>query len=513
LLRNIASVGGLTLLSRLFGFVRDLLTAAILGAGPVADAFFFAFRLPNHFRALFAEGAFNVAFVPVFSATVVRGGKAWAVAFAGEVLSLLIWSQLALLVLALVLMPAIVSALPMGAGDVPGYADLVTELTRITFPYLTMIAVVALAGGILNGLGRFAAAAAAPILLNLCLIAALLALVPLTPTPGHALAWGLFAAGIAQFLFLAADLRRAAALPAMPLLPRLTPEVRAFFRALGPATLGAGLTQLSLFADTLIAQALPTGAQSALYYADRLNQLPLGVIGIAVGTVLLPDLAQRLGKGDVAGASGAQSRAIVVSLILTLPFVAAFVTIAEPIVSVLFEHGAFDAGATRHAALVLEAYAFGLPAFVVIRSLLPGFYARGDTATPVRVALVAVAGNLALKFALMAPLGTVGLALATAAGAWINLALLALLLRRRRHLALGPGTIRRMAGAIAAALGMAAILWAAENAGLLPGAGSDGRWPVIAVGLALCAGAAVFLLIAGATGAVRRADFRRSDRR
>lgn len=456
-LRNILSVGGLTLASRVLGFARDVITAALLGAGPVADAFFVAFRLPNHFRALMAEGAFNAAFVPMFSKRLIEDGRSRAQVFAEQVLALLVASQLVLLVIFEIIMPWFMRVFAPGFIDHPDKFDLAVLFTRITFPYLLFISIVSLTGALLNALGRFAAAAAAPILLNCCLILAQLVLTEFLPSSGHALSWGVLAAGLAQFLYLQWECHRAGMRLRLPR-PRLTPEVRAFLRILGPAALGAGVVQINLFVDTLIASFLPTGAISYLYYADRLNQLPLGVIGIAVGTVLLPEMSRQVKRGDDAAAAHSQNRAFELSLLFTLPATAAFLAAAQPIVSVLFQRQSFGPADAAATAVTLMAYAAGLPAFVLIRSLLPGFYAREDTATPVRIAVIAVLANIALKLMLMGLLQQVGLALATAASAWLNAALLALALRRRGRLVLDRRLTRSLAPLGAASIGMVIAL-------------------------------------------------------
>lgn len=513
MLRQIASVSGLTMVSRILGFIRDVLMAPLLGAGPVADAFFVAFRLPNHFRALFAEGAFNAAFVPLFSGTLVRDGRDAARHFAERLLSLMLIVQFALLALFLAIMPLFMHVFAPGFADEPAKFDLAVEFTRITFPYLLFITLVSLQGAMLNSLNRFAAAAAAPILMNLCLVGALLGLTPLLPTPGHALSWGVFLAGLVQFLYLARETARAG----MPLglrMPGLTPDIRRFLKVLGPAALGAGLTQISLFMDTLIASMLPTGTVSYLYYADRLNQLPLGVIGVAVGTVLLPRLSRQLRSGDVAGASYSQNRAIEITLILTLPAVAAFLSIALPLIEGLFRRGAFTDADARATAAVLQAYACGLPAFVLIRNLVPGFYAREDTATPVRIAVAAVAANVALKLALMGPLGAMGLALATSVSAWVNCLLLALVLQRRGHLSADAGLRRSLPRMLLASAGMAAVLLAAERWLTAP---VEGMVPLLGevAGLALLIALGLFsyLALVAATGVMRPSDLRRLLRR
>src|SRR6202142_2688774 len=314
MLGRIFTVGGFPLLSRITGFARDIALAAILGAGPVADAFFVALRLPNHFRAIFAEGAFNAAFVPAYARIREQSGPARAGLFADRVFTLLLASQIVLLAVALLFTPAVINVLAPGFARDPERFAVAVDLTRITFPYLLLITLVTLYGGILNALQRFAAAAAAPILLNLSLVVAL-ALAAFFPTAGHAAAWGVLVAGILEFLLVAADAKRVGAMTVLRW-PELDADVRRFFRALGPATLGSGGVQLALFADTIIASFLPTGALSALYYADRLNQFPIGVIGIAAGTVILPEMSRRIAAGDESGARHAQNRAVEFTLLL-----------------------------------------------------------------------------------------------------------------------------------------------------------------------------------------------------
>ena len=297
MIRHIFTVSSFTLLSRLTGFVRDVVLAAILGAGPIADAFFVAFRLPNHFRAIFAEGAFNAAFVPAYARIRQQGGADSAKIFADRIFTMLFASQVILLVAALAFMPQVVSLLAPGFTSDPVRYPIAVELTRITFPYLLPITLVTLYGGILNAISRFAAAAAAPILLNLSMIVTL-SLVVFFPSAGYAAAWGVLIAGLLQVLLLMGDAARAGVLASFRK-PTLDKDVRAFFRALGPAVLGSAGVQLALFADTILASFLAAGGVSALYCADRLNQLPIGVIGIAVGTVLLPDMARRIAAGEL----------------------------------------------------------------------------------------------------------------------------------------------------------------------------------------------------------------------
>ncbi len=345
---------------------------------------------------------------------------------------------------------------PGFSNDPERYA-LAVSLTRITFPYLLLITLVTLYGGILNALQRFAAAAAAPILLNLSIITALL-FAAFFPDAGHAAAWGVLISGVLQATLVGGDAWRMGALPVLRW-PDLDADVRQFFRALGPATVGSAGVQLALFADTIIASFLSAGAISALYYADRLNQLPIGVIGIAAGTVVLPEMARRVAAGDEAGAAGAQNRAFEFTLLLAVPCVAAFLVVPDLIMRALFMRGAFTDADSIAAGHTLAAYAFGLLPFVLIRSAVATFFSRGDTATPVKAALIAAAVNIGFKVLLMGPLAQVGLALATSIGAWINLGLV-FWFAHRAGLARFDERLRGSALKLAGAgLVLAAVLW------------------------------------------------------
>jgi putative peptidoglycan lipid II flippase len=422
MLDRILTVGGFTLLSRVTGFMRDIMLAAILGAGPVADAFFIALRLPNHFRAIFAEGAFNAAFVPAYARIRHQSGADPARLFADRVFTMLVAVEAVLLALALLFTPAVISLLAPGYREDPHRFAIAVELTRITFPYLLLVSLVTLYGGILNALQRFATPAAAPILLNLSMMATL-ALAAFFPSAGHAAAWGVFIAGCLEAAMVGADLARRDGLPTFRSLA-WDDDVRRFFRALGPATLGSAGTQIALFADTIIASFLAAGAVSALYYADRLNQLPIGVIGIAVGTVLLPEMASRIAVGDEAGARAAQDRAMELTLVLAIPCLVAFIVVPDLIMLALFSRGAFTVADASAAASTLAAYSIGLLPFVLLRAVSSTFLARGDTATPVKALLVSVVINVALKIMLMGHYAQVGLAFATSVGVWVNFVLL-----------------------------------------------------------------------------------------
>jgi putative peptidoglycan lipid II flippase len=461
MLGRIFTVGGYTLLSRLTGFARDIMLAAILGAGPVADAFFVAFRLPNHFRAIFAEGAFNAAFVPAYAHVHGEKGGEAARLFSDRVFTLLFFSQVVLLIAAWAFMPQAMSLLAPGFTHDSGQRELAIELTRITFPYLLLITLVTLYGGMLNVMHRFASAAAASIFLNLAMMMTL-AVAAFFPTAGHAAAWGVLISGFLQYFLLAGDLARHGGLPRFAPL-KLDEDIRAFFRAIGPATLGSMGTQVAMFADTIIATFLPAGALSALYYADRLNQLPIGVIGIAIGTVLLPEMSRRITAGDHAGAMEQQRRAFDFTLLFAVPFVAAFLAVPDVITRAMFARGAFTRGDAAAAGATLAAYAVGLIPFVLIRSAVATFYARKNTATPVKASLTGLAVNMGLKLLLMGSLAQVGLALATAVGAWINLLLVLGFAARAGHLELNRPLGHSLMKFAIAGVVLAATLWLAAR--------------------------------------------------
>jgi putative peptidoglycan lipid II flippase len=427
--RGLLSVGGFTLLSRLTGFARDLALGAILGAGAVADAFVVAFKLPNQFRAIFGEGAFNSAYVPTYSRVLTSEGDEEAKHFSSQICTLLLASQLVLLALAFAFTPSLVKLMAPGFEADPEKFALAVRLTRITFPYLMFITLVTLHSGTLNAHGRFAAAAFAPVLLNVAIVG-FLSVAYLFPNAGEAASWGVVASGAAQLILVAAAARRRGLLESLEW-PHLSADVRQFFRALLPAVIGSAGVQIAIFADTIIASLLPTGIVSSIYYAERLYQLPIGVIGVAAGTVLLPEMSRRLARGDEAGATLAQNRTIAISLALSAPFCVAFLQIPELVTRGAFLRGAFTAEAASNAAAVLAAYGLGLLPIVLIRSAVASFQSRGDTTTPMLVSLGAIAVNVALKLALYKTYGAVGLALATATGAWVNLGGLVLLARRR----------------------------------------------------------------------------------
>lgn len=508
LLRSIATVGGWTMSSRVLGFVRDVLIAQVLGAGQTADAFFIAFKFPNLFRRLFAEGAMNAAFVPMFAGRLERQGLAAARAFGADVAAMLTAWTLALTVLAMAGMPWLMTIQAAGfVSDAEKFA-LTVELARITFPYLLFMVLAAMMSGMLNSVGRFAAAAAAPVLLNVVLITALLLLhFGVARLPGHTLAIGVAVAGALQFVMLAVACRRAGILVPLPR-PKLTPGVRRLMILMTPGVLGAGAVQINVMVGDLLATLLAEGSVSYLYYADRVNQLPLGVIGVAVGIALLPLLSRQLRAGEEEAAMHSLNRALEVSMLLTVPAAVALVAMPWPIVTVLFERGAFDAATAIATADALRAFAIGLPAYVLIKALTPGFFAREDTATPVRVAVGSMILNVALAATLMQVLAHVGIALATAISAWVNAATLAWLLRRRGHFTADARLRRVMPRLLLASAVMGvAVYFAAEAATpWLTGPSVDRLGALLAL---VVGGAALFAALAQATGAADIRDLRR----
>lgn len=506
LLRSAATVGGFTLISRVLGFVRDQLIAFTLGTGAVAEAFFVAQRLPNLFRALFAEGAFNNAFVPLFAKRVEGEGEEKARAFAIEVFSVLLAWLVLFSAIAMIAMPLLIMVIAPGFRGDDARFDLAVDLTRICFPYLLFMSLTALQSGVLNSLNRFTAAAAAPILLNLVMIAsngiAWLLATGDTPTTGYIFAWGIFAAGIAQFGLLAVACRRAG-MPLVPRWPRLSPDVRQVILLSVPGIVSGGIMQINLVIATMIATTLE-GAVAYLYYADRLYQLPLGVIGVAIGVVLLPDLSRKLRAGNAAGALHSQNRALELSLFLTLPSAIALMAIPAPIIHTVFEHGAFTRADTLAVAPAVLAFAMGLPAFSMTKVFQPGFYAREDTRTPMRFAIISVVVNVAGSLVLSRYMGHVGIALATSLAAWVNAGLLAFTLSRRGDFAPDDRLRRRLLRIVASALAMGCLLLAGRwllSANFASGSGFlAAAWGLL---LLVAGGVASYAVLAHLTGAMR----------
>jgi len=511
LVRAVSAIGSMTMLSRVFGFARDILIANFLGAGTVADTFVVAFRFPNLFRRLFAEGAFAAAFVPMFSRSLEGEGEAAAKEFAGQAFSVLAAALFIFVCVVEVAMPWLMPYLAPGFDSVPGKMEMATVFSRIAFPYLLFISLVALQSGVLNAFGKFSAAAAAPVLLNITLIAALLGFGGSDEESGRALVWGVFAAGIVQFAWLAWHCRRAGVVLRLGM-PKLTDKVRTLGRRILPVVFGASLYQINLLIGTILATTISDGAVSYLYYADRVTQLPLGVVGIAVGTALLPMISRQLEAGDAEQANAAQNRGIEIALLLTVPAALALIVIPEPIIQVLFERGAFGADASRATAMALMAYAIGLPAYVGIRVFTPGYFAREDTATPVRIAALAMVVNVILNLVLMQPFGHVGIAMASSISAWLNIILLVVVLARRGHYAADARLISRLLGIAGASVVMAGALWFAA-AWAVPWLSATMIRQVTALALLVCGGLALYLLAARLFGVYSLAEIKATLRR
>ncbi len=517
LTRALGSVGGLTLASRILGLVRDSLFARFVGAGFASDAFLIAFRLPNMFRALFAEGAFSAAFIPMFNRKVADPdgtGLPDGIRFAENALSVLLPALIAFTAVIEIAAWPVTWLLTFGykGASAQEFAFIVT-LCRLTFPYLLLISLVSLLGGILNSLHRFWVAAAAPILLNVTLIAALLLFhhhEALFTARNQAIA--VTASGALQLLWLWWACRRAGVTLRLKR-PTLNPEVKRLLALIWPAAAGAGAVQINLVVSTaLAASLLGAGSVSYIYFADRLNQLPLGLIGIGLGTVLLPTISAQLGRGDDRAAMETQNRGLELALFLTLPATAALVVCGAPIVAALFQHGKFTAQDTLLTAQSLAAFSLGLPSYILVKVLTPGFYARHDTRTPVRFATISMVVNLVLNLAFIVPLAHVGPPLATAIASTVNVAMLWRALSRRGHFVADAQLARRAPRLLAAALLMGAVMWFA-NAPLAPyttGA-SLARWGAMFVLVA--AGALVYFAATFLFGALRPADLRRLIRR
>ncbi|ODS01946.1 multidrug transporter MurJ [Methyloceanibacter superfactus] len=461
LYRGFATVGGMTVISRVLGFVRDMLIAAVLGASSITDAFFVGFRVPNMFRRIFAEGAFNAAFIPLFTKKLHAQGDAAARDFAALALSGLTLVLFAFVILAEIAMPWLMLLLAPGFAEDPDKFRLAVLLGRIALPYLVFMSWVALYTGLLNTLGRFAAAAFAPSLLNVVLILVLLGLVA-TGTgeqtiAGVALAWGVVVSGLLQVAVVAFAAIRAGLRLKLER-PRFTPDMKRLLQLAVPGMIAGGMAQITIVISTIIAS-LQDRVVSWLYYADRIFQLPLGLIGVAVGVVLLPDLSHKLRTGDHRAVIDSENRALEFSLLLTVPAAVALFIASWPIMRVLFERGAFTTVDARATAGMLSALAIGLPAYVLIKALQPSFFAREDTKTPMIYAGIAMAANAALSYALFVILGAVGIAIATSLTGWINVVLLAAELRRRGEFELDDQFRRAFVGIVLASLAMGAVLW------------------------------------------------------
>ncbi|MEL6999192.1 MAG: murein biosynthesis integral membrane protein MurJ [Pseudomonadota bacterium] len=507
LLRSFATVGGWTMASRVLGFVRDILIAAYLGAGPVAEAFFVAFRLPNMFRRFFAEGAFNMAFVPMFSKRLEGEGPDAARAFGTEALSALFAALVAFTILAQIAMPWFVYALASGFQADERF-DMAVVFSRIVFPYILFISLAALFSGVLNAFGRFAAAAAAPVLLNVIFIGAIIAAAVMRWNVGLALVWAAAFAGIAQLALVWFAARRLG-MGLIPMRPRLTPDVKRLISVGIPAALAGGVMQINLLVGTQVASYFDR-AISWLSYADRVYQLPLGVVGIAIGVVLLPELSRRFRAGDRAGTADAMNRAAEFTMILTVPASVALVAIPGLIVGVLFERGAFTSADTQATALALAIYALGLPSFVLQKVLQPAYFAREDTRTPLRFAVVSMIVNVALAIGLAPVAGFLAAAIGTTLAGWANTALLWRGVRKLDpDLTIDSRLAHRLPRIVIASAIMGVAAWAMTNGlqAALPGQ------TLAILALVLPASIMLYFALAIGLGAFRPSDLKQALRR
>ncbi|MGS1094981.1 murein biosynthesis integral membrane protein MurJ [Aquamicrobium terrae] len=517
LVKKFATVASGTLMSRVLGFTREMLMAAALGTGPVADAFYAAFQFPNTFRRLFAEGAFNTAFVPLFAKEIEAGGIDGARRFSEEVFGVLFSVLIALTIVMELAMPLLVRTIiaPGFAGDPQKYG-LTVALATIMFPYLMCMSLAAMMAGMLNSLRRYFAAAIAPVFLNVILIAVLghawykgadgLSV-------GYAMAWGVMAAGVVQLAIVWIAARHAGISIGFKR-PRLTPNVKRLLWLALPAAITGGITQINTLIGTAIAST-QASAVSSLALADRVYQLPLGVVGIAVAIVLLPELSRALKAGNLVEAASLQNRSVEFTLFLTLPAAAALLAISEPIVRLLYERGEFAAsGATSTVSAILAIFGLGLPAFVLIKAFTPGYFAREDTKTPMVFAAISVAVNIATALMLFPRMGAPGIAVASAIAGWVNALMLLAVLVRRGHWGHDAPLMRRIPRLVLSSALMGGALYGGAI-WLAPWLASSAPALSQATALALLcgAGALLYFVLAFATGGADIAMIRRNIRR
>lgn len=433
LFKAMATVAGMTFLSRIFGFIRDMLTATIMGAGPLADAFFVALKLPNFFRRISAEGAFSVSFVPLFSESLEKDGEDKAVAMARNIMGIMFVILSLFCVLCMAAMPYVIMVIAPGFSDDPVRYASAVELSRVTFPYLLLISLASLVGGVMNSVGRFGVYAFLPALFNITLIGALLFNDVIWQSPAHALAWGVLISGIIQLAWIIVyGVKHGIKL--YPVKPVFDAKVKRLFTLMLPGLLGAGVIHINLFADMIIASFLPSGSISYLYYADRLHQLPLGVVGIAVGTALLPLLSRAIAGDRLKEAKSLFNRALEACLLLAFPAAVALALAAEPIIRSLFHYGAFTGDDAALTGLVLTCYAIGLPAYITARVFQSACFARQDTKTPVKISIICTIANIIMAVTFSRFMGVAGIGFATGIAGWIQIILLYNVMKRQNRL-------------------------------------------------------------------------------
>lgn len=509
-LKSVATVGGLTLTSRLLGFLRETMIAHQLGTGPIAEAFFVAMRLPNLFRQMFAEGAFNSAFVPMFARRIEEEGEAGAKLFAERVMAVLLVILICVTIGAELTMPWLMRVFAPGFHEFPEKFRIAILLTSITFPYLLFMSLCALQGGILNSLHRFTAPAAAPIMLNVTLIGTLLIPTSSDEQAGLILSIAVTLAGVLQFLWLLISCRQAGMHLGLRW-PHLTPEVKRMMKLMVPGLIGGGLNQINMAIATILATLIP-GAVSYLYYADRLYQLPLALIGSAIGVVLLPSLTRALRGSQPELANHYQNRAIEMGLSLSLPAAVGLIIASHPIIAAVYQRGAFTADDAGKVAAALAAVAAGLPAYVLNKALAPGFLAREDTMTPFRFAMIGVGADIVISLSLFHFIGYVGIACGTAGAAWLNSAMLYWRLRREKMLSADQRLQRNLPRLILSAAIMGVALWFALP--LMPQVfGAGGLARISTMFVLIAGGCTVYAVAVLATGAISLNDLRQQLRR
>jgi putative peptidoglycan lipid II flippase len=509
LIKNVGTIGGLTAVSRVFGFARDMLFARLFGAGLAADAFQLAFTLPNTFRRLFAEGAFSVAFVPMYTRKLhgEGDGEAEASHFANDVLSVFVWVLFGFSLLCIAGMEGIVWLLAREYQHIPGKFELSVTLSRITFPYLALVSVVALLSGMLNARTKFGPGALAPVLFNIALIGGLLWGWWFDYTDvlkAFSQSWALPLAGVLQLVYLLWSARRAGIHLRLHW-PKMTPDTKVLLWRIFPATFGAGIYQISQLADTFFATSLPQGSLTLLKMGDRLNQMPLGIVGIALGTAILPSLARHIAGGDQQGAAKLQGRAIELATLLTIPAAFALAVCAPAFVQAFFVGGKFKPEDGLIMTDIVVALVCGLPSYVLVKVLEPGYFSRGDTRTPVMTAATALSFNIFLNLVVVRRFGIVGLASATACSASLNCVLLYINLHRRGHFRFDWPLLSRVLRQIAASLIMAAVLWFLLHA-TLPWYTGTVAHKAFGIVLLVGTGLVVYAFAAWAIGAVDKQD-------
>ena len=505
LLKATGTIGGLTMVSRILGFLREMIFARVMGAGMAADAFALAFLIPNLFRRLFGEGAFSQGFVPLFARRLDgAGGMEEAKRFAEEVQAVFLPLLIIITAIFMIGMPVFVGVIASGWSDDPQKFALAVELTSITFPYLIFISLVSLFSGILNSLTRFVAAAFAPALLNLALIAALLLVPGGGPTTAKAMAWGVLVGGVVQLALLLSATRRAGlTLKLLP--PKMTPRVKELFVLILPATISAGGYYISQLFYAFFATSLPQGSLVYLSQADRLNQLPLALVGSALGTAILPAISRHIAAGEEIQAANIQGRATELAMLLTIPAAVALSVAAGPIMTVLFEGGRFTEADAEVSALVLSILVAGLPAYVMIKVLAPGFFGRKDMWTPLWITAGSLAVGVAANFVLVPVMGIAALAATTAGAAWINAFALYVILALRGHFRFERWLALRLVKQILAALVMAGAILLVQNAFAGFFSGSAGQ-RLIATAALVATGGIAYFAIAWFSGAMDKDD-------